>query len=241
MDNNKLEVDQYTSLSKDIAFKVKERLSIEGFALINFKPFKDEKKLETDLLLTIFGIARDFSKDFSYYVLEGKGSPVRLAAHVEGIYVSNGITDGFALACIKPSESGGETRLFDSRQAAEIILKEYPEFAGTVIEYSSKSYPDQKAQYKLVENDVQFGNVLRYRSGEGCKIISSESDLSVEKLNMIVNEILEKTLIISHKWTRGQILFVNNRITLHDREPYEGERKMLRVRFGDYLNTALTY
>lgn len=40
---------------------------------------------------------------------------------------------------------------------------------------------------------------------------------------------------------RGEILFVNNRITLHDMQPYCGVRRMTRVRFNDSLNLSTSY
>ncbi len=112
---------------------------------------------------------------------------------------------------------------------------------GTLIRYGSRAYPNEKAEYHLVENDSVFGDVLRHRSGEGSEIVSASGDYTLEAIDAAVDDALNDSLILSHSWTKGDLLIVNNRITLHDREPYMGNRKILRVRYGDSLNKKFTY
>jgi hypothetical protein len=231
------------SLIREIVPELVKDLTLVGFAVLEIDiENKNEKQLETDMLVLITMLGQHIGKEISYYSLEGTDSNVRLSAHVEGIYASIGITDYFALGCITASQTGGETRLFDARVLADEVEKIIPHAKDILIEYTSTSYPDQRAQYHLVDQDTRFGKVLRYRAGnQSNRLISSHQEISLEHIQSIMTTLLDQHVLVRHKWKPGQILFVNNKITLHDREPYTGNRKMLRVRFGDYLNTKFTY
>lgn len=91
-------------------------------------------------------------------------------------------------------------------------------------------------------NDPEFGKVIRFRSKTKQNFIKEiPKGYNEDDIYDIVNNVLEKCVILDHKWSRGDILFVNNRITLHDRMPYAGLRIMLRVRFDDPNNIILRY
>jgi alpha-ketoglutarate-dependent taurine dioxygenase len=89
----------------------------------------------------------------------------------------------------------------------------------------------------------EHGSVLRYRAKTpNNKVILTKNKKITEKyLYQTVDEVLQECVILKHRWTVGDILFVNNAITLHDRLPYVGVRKMLRVRFDEENNSTVKY
>lgn len=187
-------------------------------------------------------MGQKLANDFSYHTIEGQGTDSWLPVHVEGIYATNGITKMFALGCIKPSEQGGYTRIFDARKGADIIKRKYPNIKDTLIKYSTLSYPNEEATYPLVYKDKQYGDVLRFISfvptNEICKEIKGYSEGEFYK---VVESVVRESILHHHSWDRGDLVFVNNRFTLHDRQPYTGGRKMIRIRFDDKANVTFAY
>lgn len=86
-----------------------------------------------------------------------------------------------------------------------------------------------------------YGWVLRYRAKVVTNVMHGIDESGAEKIYNCIDEILSRCIILDHAWENGDLLFVNNEITLHDREPFIGLRKMLRVRFGDTVNQNILY
>ncbi len=61
------------------------------------------------------------------------------------------------------------------------------------------------------------------------------------KCSKKIDGAVHRSMIMSHTWRAGDLLFVNNLFTLHDRLPFQGERRMLRVRYDDPLNSRMRY
>lgn len=61
----------------------------------------------------------------------------RLAAHTELIYYKTPLRY-FILGCVRPSNVGGETIVFDARVAADLIAEQAPELASVRIEYRAR-------------------------------------------------------------------------------------------------------
>lgn len=232
-----------TSVDKDIRPFLKYRLQTIGYALLSYYNNSiEENELEKELLSVILLLGRDLGSSVAYHTLKEENKLNPLEVHVECIYALGGINSYCALACLQPAASGGETKIFDGRKAAVIIEQEYPEIANVAIEYSSSFYPGQTAKYPLIYNDEIFGKTLRFRSqNKGDIMRNIPEGYTANDIYNIVEDVLTKCLILNHSWKKGDILFFNNRITLHSRNPYRGYRSMLRVRFDDPNNIKLTY
>jgi len=230
-----------TSSIKSIVPALKERLETDLYALVktNLARSNDHEKIARNMLLWTGLLGQTLGKSLGHHVLVGKGDDSILPAHVEGIYSSSGICRYFALGCIHPSESGGETRLFDTYKAASIIAERHPDLSDVVIEYCALAHPEEKIRYKLVSRTKNGKPMLMYRS----KVVTNKvlDYDNHDNLYTTVDAILEECLILSYKWNAGDILFVNNVGTIHDRLPYSGARRMLRVRFDDNQYTEATY
>lgn len=168
--------------------------------------------------------------------LEDNGDARRLDTHVESIiYPTEKMLGYFALGCIEPSREGGETIVYDGRHAARHVLENHPQLADTVIRYTSTTYDGQEASHTLVEQDDVHGPVLRYRSEFSTNQITSDlpRGLSEKDFYALMEEIVEQANPVVHQWQPGDLVIVNNRITLHSRDPYQGRRRMVRFRYDD--------
>lgn len=183
-------------------------------------------------------VGQILGESISYHTIDITDSNETLAIHTECISNEDGIVPYFALGCIKPSIKGGETRIFDGRMAAKMI-DNIPELSDVMIEYSALANPSAKIIYPLVT--PKHGRTVRYRSKVETNFVLSSGGLHEDKMYNVVDEIIHKSLILSHKWNSGDLLFVNNLFTLHDRLPFVGNRKMLRIRYNDKLNSRIRY
>lgn len=237
MYEKKLQVNGNTSVSKEIAPFLKQELSTSGYGLLQLK----SDHLETDMLLLSGIVGQIFSSNMSYHTLSQTNDEDWLAVHTEGVSYSKGLIPYFAFGCIKKADSGGNTRIFDGRIAAKILRSEYPELAKTVITYNSLANKKEGAAYPIAVYNDLYGWVLRYRAKVITNILPGVNEGDAEKIYQCVDEILLRCIILDHVWENGDLLFVNNEITLHDRKPFTGLRKMLRVRFGDTVNQNILY
>jgi len=236
-----MKINNNISINKEVIPFLQKELKDKGFALLSYDATREED-LEKDLLAFIILCGSYFSSWATYLVLKGENASEFLETHNECIYSKSGVISYFALGCIQPSLNGGETRIFDARKAAKLIEDEYPELINVKICYKSGSYPHESAEYTLVFKDPEYDKVLRYRAKTKSNFIKEiPAGYSEDDIYKIVDEILSKCLIFTHKWNKGDILFINNKITLHDRTPYVGSRIMLRVRFDDPNIKKITY
>ena len=233
--NNVLHFELGASVKNTLATFLSNHLKVTGWALVKVSP---SAKIESDLLIFSALAGQTFGDNFGYHTLDAEGSNETLSLHTEGISNEGGITPYFSLGCIQPSVSGGETRLFDGRKAATLIDAD-PELTDVVIEYSALANPRARVRYPLVITDSD--RVVRYRSKVETNLLINSSKLSEDEVYLRVDSIIQSCLIVSHEWEAGDLLFVNNRITLHDRLPFIGRRRMLRVRYNDTLNARIRY
>lgn len=166
--------------------------------------------------------------------LRSVGSEDALAVHTEGVYTQHPLRY-FLLACVQPSTSGGETNLYDARLAADLILDEAPDLAATEIEYRSGSHREG-AQHRLIEHrSLRTGarSVLVFREdGYTNEILSLPDGWSDADFYSFMAEILGKSLVLEHSWSTGDVLAVDNYVTLHNRAPFRGPRWMIRARIS---------
>ena len=179
-------------------------------------------------------LGREITDNIDLKSLSSGGSSKQLAAHTEGIYCPGGITPYFSLACVRPAASGGFTRLFDGRIAAQKIREEHPEFSGVRIRYGSQAHPGVFATHNLIENDA-----LRYRAKVHTNTLLDANGSDEDGVYRAVDSALERSLMLAHKWKRGDILVVDNRVTIHDRTPFQGMRIMVRARYGDTIHESV--
>lgn len=234
---SKLIIDTCTSIENKVIPFLRQNLETTGIALLQFKDTAD--KLETDMLLVSALVGKIFGENFGYHTIESEGDSSALEAHTEGISNTTGIIPYFSLGCIVPATTGGETRIFDARKAAGLAISE--SLSEVELEYTSLANPNEVIRHHLIENDEKFGEVMRYRSKVETNRVISSGNVSPEKMYQLVDTILEDCIVTCHSWIAGELLFVNNLISLHDRLPFQGRRQMLRVRYNDYINTRLRY
>ncbi len=232
---NTLYFDSKTSIKETISPFLNRNLETSGWALIKIKP---SEKIESEMLIISALVGQIFSDCIGYHTIDITDSEETLAIHTECISNEDGIVPFFALGCIKPSVSGGETRIFDGRMAAKII-DDIPALSDVIIEYSALANPSARISYLLVV--PEHGRTVRYRSKVETNFVLNSGDLSEDEMYNLVDDVIHKSLIVSHAWNSGDLLFVNNLFTLHDRLPFMGNRKMLRVRYNDKLNSRIRY
>lgn len=214
----------------------------QGYALVSHDTSASEGEIERELLALMLLPGRHFASRAAYTTLQGQNDTNSLPAHTESIYSSTRITPYFALGCVCPAVNGGETRVFDARKAGQLLQETHPRLSTTLLRYTSTAYPEESSEYPLICRDTEYGEVLRYRAKTKDNVFTHIPHGYIEDdVYRIVNDVLSQCVILSHSWVKGDILFVNNKITLHDRMPYRGLRVMLRVRFDDPQNTKLTY
>ncbi len=233
--SNVLFLDTKASVKSTLLPFLSANLPTEGWALVKIEP---SVKIESDMLVICTLAGTDLGENFGYHTLDATGSNDILALHTEGISNDSRIIPYFALGCIKPSSSGGETRLFDGRKAAAAI-DAIPGLNDVIIEYSALANPQARIRYPLVVTEGE--RVVRYRSKVETNFIIKSGKFSEDEVYQHVDAIIQSCLLVSHKWEAGDLLFVNNLITLHDRLPFTGHRRMLRVRYDDTLNARIRY
>lgn len=224
-----------TSLKSEAVGQVISDLENKGFAVMHLQP---SAYLASDLLVVSAIIGREVGNSLGYHFIEGESDQTHLAAHTEGIAYESGIVPYFALGCIQPAAIGGNTRIFDGRKAAGLVTEKG--LTNVVIEYGSLAHPEQVIRHSLIVTDSQYGQVLRYRG----RVVTNKlitNGLSEDYLYQTVDAILEESLLHSQAWQVGDLVFVNNKFTLHDRLPYKGRRSMLRVRYDDGLHTNFIF
>lgn len=232
-----LNVSPETSLSREVVPILRQELKDVGFSLLKLNIGKEDISNDFIALCTVLG-AELGTAGLSFATIEGDSSSEKLSAHVEGIFSPSGVFPYFALACLATSSDGGQTRIIDGRAAADLVSA-VPELENVRIEYSSLAYPGATKTYRLVEDFN--GGVLRYRQRVSTNRVLDDRGFPEAEIYRMVDEIVERCVVCVHSWSVGDLMFVNNRITLHDRLPFFGIRKMLRVRYNDSENYRFRY
>lgn len=136
-----------TSLREEVLPFLSLNLHSNGYALVHIDQCgKNEEQISRNLAMVIVLAGQYFAKSFATHLLEGFGDKEVLPIHTEGIYEKTGIPSYFALGCIIPGFSGGETRIFDARIAARLLATKDITLCSTHILYSSVSYNEKQAE-----------------------------------------------------------------------------------------------
>lgn len=230
------------SLTRDIAPFAQEQLTTKGYAIIKPDFLLQESAEIVEHYVHAFLVACGYflGSKVGFHFLKGVGSAISLPIHTEGIHLPTGVHPYFSLACFSNAASGGETRLYDARTAAQMLNEFNSDLADVAIDYISGSYDLPPCRRTLVEHHPEWGSVLRFRSGfKSNTYVTYPPGLTPEEIEANVVSIISQAEILRHKWEVGDMLIVNNHITLHDRMPYEGTRIMLRVRYDDHINCKI--
>jgi alpha-ketoglutarate-dependent taurine dioxygenase len=109
-----------------------------------------------------------------------------------------------------------------------------PELTKVRITYATHWRPNT-ATHPLLPDDPRHGPVLRYRSALDTNMVHGPlpSNMAEADLYDAVEAALDEALVIAHRWRPGDLLIVNNRTMIHSRQPFEGQRRMVRYRYDD--------
>lgn len=237
-----IDISSDKSISGDVFPSIKNRISEKGYSILTVSEYDNERELRDIMVCSSVLIGEELSDRVTVALLEGTGDSEVLPVHTEGIYGKDGICPFFSLGCMIPADSGGATRIYDGRKAAAMLKERHPSVANARIHYRSLSYPDEGAEYPVAHSIEGSGDVLRFRDDVVSNdFISSDEYPSKDKVYNAVNNVLRDCIILEHEWNKGDLLFVNNKITLHDRKPYSGKRVLVRVRMNEPSRTTLTY
>jgi alpha-ketoglutarate-dependent taurine dioxygenase len=207
-----------------------DRLETDGYALLSCEPIAEA------LTAAALDIGRSIGAvSVGIHLLGDDAAPQYMLRHTETITMDeDAILGYFALGCIQAARSGGHTRIYDARAAARNLLAADPALADARIYYFSTTYPNQSAVHPLVAQDATYGPVLRYRSQTRTNtVVELPHGHSEASMYAAAETALDKALVLDHTWQPGELLVVNNRLTVHDRTPYEGDRQMIRYRYDD--------
>jgi alpha-ketoglutarate-dependent taurine dioxygenase len=155
-----------------------------------------------------------------------------LAAHTETIYHKTPLRY-FILGCVRPSNLGGETTVFDARIAADLVAKEAPELASARIEYRSGSHRAHAVHQLVQTRSLRKGprSVLVFRQHAYTNtILELPSKWTERTFYSFMDSVLAKSVATRHAWSVGDVLIVDNHVSLHSREPFTGARAMIRAR-----------
>ena len=171
--------------------------------------------------------------------LQATSSDVWLRRHTETLTDAPVPIRYFALGCMVPAASGGDTLLFDGRKAACLLAKSLHDARKVRIRYRSR-YRPEAAVHSLIVDDAQHGPVLRFRSAtENNEIIAKPVGISEADLYAAVEDALTRSMALIHSWRSGELLLVDNHTMLHSRAPFAGLRYMLRFRYDDPLHRTV--
>lgn len=186
----------------------------------------------SDLQEMMSHVSYSLGSDVSATELAQQDQFESLPVHTEGIYLRHPLRY-FLLACVEPSETGGETTIYDGRVAASIILSEHPELAGVITEYKSSRGPDAYKRALLASREDAAGGspVLVFREWvEANHVLELPTGWDLNSFYLYMQRVLSRSLIIAHRWQPGDVMLIDNHLTLHGRAGFTGTRRMIRMR-----------
>jgi alpha-ketoglutarate-dependent taurine dioxygenase len=158
-----------------------------------------------------------------------------LPAHTEAIYKPRPLRY-FVLGCIQPASRGGETTIYDARHAASLVLSDQPSLSVARILYAS-SFGGESAAHDLIVKrhlDSPPVPVLVFRQEVPANtVLYLPAGWTEKALYAYVDRVLEQSVVTEHRWQAGDILVVDNAVTLHGRRSFAGAREMVRLRVED--------
>jgi alpha-ketoglutarate-dependent taurine dioxygenase len=202
------------------------RLEASGYLLIESS--SDEDELE-EMMLSIGG---GLGRRASSALLDSPGEPEALAVHTEGLYAPNP-PRYFLLGCVETARGGGETTIYDARAAAKLIASEHPELLATRMHYTSGHHNLSSVRPLVTADGSGRGDVLIFRQGPSGNECLLPPGWEEKSFYGYMGTVLDRSLILAHEWKPGNIVIVDNSVTLHGRRGFTGRRRMIRVRVDD--------
>jgi len=213
---------------------VPERVDAEALERQGFLLYRTKTTSHDAVCDAMRDLARSLDGRGNLVTLDSSGDSRYLPVHTEGIYRTIP-PRYFMLGCVTPSVTGGNTIIYDARRAAQLIYREQPGLAGVSIVYASKAH-NIAAEHRLVETRRMTARsvpVLVFRDRtESNHLKTLPPEWSEESLYACIRGALSKCVIKDHAWQRGDILVVDNYVTLHARSPFAGTRRLVRLRIS---------
>ena len=205
-------------------------LELHGYTLSQYRGPAAE--LEKQMLECAAALGRTVTSA----LLSGNGDSNALPIHTEGVYLPVP-TPYFLLGCLEPAVEGGTTQIYDARKGARILLEERPELLNVLIEYGSLAHK-RTAEHALITRCLVGGrDIERLIFREQCETNTIKKlpvGWTLASFYAQMALVLDRSLALSHEWRCGDIMIVDNRLTLHGRAPYRGRRQMVRLRIDEY-------
>lgn len=205
-----------------------EDLNVRGYTLIRTTADPDA----ITRAATRFG-AHIGANSIGIRTLEGDQAPQWLPRHTEQLDDAQPLRY-FALGCLKPSDTGGATCLYDGRAAARTLLETHPYLAKVRITYAT-NWRLTTATHPLILVGPEHGPVLRFRSAFDTNTVIGPLPAGMPEATMygLVEAAIAEAITVVHRWRAGDLLIVDNRAMIHARQPYSGTRRMIRYRYDD--------
>ncbi len=162
-----------------------------------------------------------------------------LEIHTECIYEEKPI-EYLALFGIETPRNGGEIAIYDARCAALLLLNEAPELAVVTIRYGTGAYPGRTAAHPIIYRNSDNEYVLRIRmTPRHNHVLNLPPNWDIDAFYDKISAFLERSHLSSVRLTPGNVLYLNNRITLHSKLPHRSLMNYVRVRIDDPNNFAM--
>lgn len=141
----------------------------------------------------------------------------------------------FSLHCVQPADKGGETFLLDGEEAARILLGTYGGLRDVVLSYQVEHPDSTRIRERPLIGSNCGKDVLIFRDvtpgyeNERIELVDGTPDELDDILQRTRTVTQDETLLLRTSWRKGDTLIVDNIRMLHGREPYEGDRRLLRI------------
>jgi alpha-ketoglutarate-dependent taurine dioxygenase len=211
-----------------------ERVDAQALERQGFLLYRAKTSAHDAVCDAMQGLARSLGGHVDLVNLDSSGDSRFLPVHTEGIYRTIPLRY-FMLGCVSPGLTGGNTIIYDARRAAQRIYREQPELACVSIVYASKAH-NVAAEHQLVETRRLTGGpvpVLVFRDRtESNHLKTLPPGWSEESVYACIRRALSRCVIKDHVWQGGDVLVVDNHVTLHARSPFTGARRLVRLRIS---------
>lgn len=184
----------------------------------------------------IRGVMNDLAHQLGQSVaaanLRSDGDEQPLAAHTEHVYTECPLRY-FLLGCVQEAEIGGDTIVYDARMAADFILADATELSAVEIDYGSAAYGIHAIHPLILSRALTAGSrsVLVFRESVPTnRILNLPPGWTEDSFYSYMRTVLDRSMILSHAWKPGDVLIVDNYVSLHNRTPFAGPRWLVRMR-----------
>lgn len=189
---------------------------------------------EAAMFAYMLEIGSEYGSQADVLMKSGVGSSDEVPVHSETVHLPVDVMCRYVLlGCVQASAVGGETVIYDSRLAAMRLAAAAPEFANTQVEYRSPHHLGKAAVHPLTAPQTVRPFPFLYRSRDRSNIVRADTlpqGANEDDFYAATEPAVRGAQITAHRWQEGDIVIIDNRKTLHSRNPYQGNRRLLRMR-----------